>query len=120
MEIADIVVVNKSDLPGARALTGELESVLSVRSATSTWSPKVIEVSSTSQIGLEEVDSRIDEHYRWYQEHSDREAVRRRRIEYQLGEIVNHRFDTLLRDSEFDKCRSLGAAYDNLVSGLRG
>ena len=37
LEIADIYVVNKSDLPGSGTLTRELESVLSMRSPTSGW-----------------------------------------------------------------------------------
>ena len=118
MEIADIHVVNKSDLPGSRTLTRELKSVLSLRSPTSTWSPKVIEVSSTAQSGFEELDATIDEHYHWYRENSDRKTVLRRRIEYQLGEIVSHQFELLLRDTDLDRYRSLGAAYADLLTRL--
>ena len=119
VEIADIHVVNKSDLPGSRTLTRELKSVLSMRSVASTWSPKVIEVSSTARSGLEELDATIDEHYRWYRENSDRKTVLRKRIEYQLGEIVSHQFESLLRDADLDRYQSLGAAYGDLLSRLR-
>ena len=118
MEIADIHVVNKSDLPGSGTLTRELKSVLSLRSGASTWSPKVIEVSSTAGSGLEELDATIDEHYRWYRQNLDRNTVRRKRIEYQLGEIVSHQFESLLRDTDLDRYRSLGAAYGDLLSRL--
>lgn len=118
MEIADIHVVNKSDLPGSRTLARELESVLSMRRTPSTWRPRVINVSSTSQSGLEEVDACIDEHYCWYAKNCDHEAVRRKRIEYQLGEIVNRQFATLLRDADLNNYGSLGAAYEHLVSEL--
>ena len=119
MEIADIHVVNKSDLPGSRTLTRELNGVLSMRGGASTWSPKVIEVSSTACSGLEELDAAIDEHYRWYRENSDRKTVLRKRIEYQLGEIVSHRFASLLRETDLDRYPSLGAAYTELLSRLR-
>lgn len=119
MEIADIHVVNKCDLPGSRTLTRELNSVLAMRSGASTWSPKVIEVSSTALSGLEELDAAIDEHDRWHRENSDRKTVLRKRIEYQLGEIVNHRLELLLRDTDLDGYNSLGAAYTELLSRLR-
>ena len=118
MEIADIHVVNKSDLPGACTLTRELKSVLSLRGGTSTWSPKVIEVSSTAATGFDELDATIDEHYDWYRENSDRETVRRRRIEYQLGEIVSHQLESLLTDTDLDRYRSLAAVYTDMLPRL--
>ena len=118
LEIADIYVVNKSDLPGSGTLTRELESVLSMRSPTSGWSPKVIEVSATARSGLEELDATIDAHCRWYRQNSDRESVRRRRIEYQLGEIVNQELETLLRDTNLASYGNLRAAYAHLLSRL--
>ncbi|MDE0065088.1 MAG: ATP/GTP-binding protein [Gammaproteobacteria bacterium] len=119
MEIADIHVVNKCDLPGSRTLARELNSVLAMRSGASTWSPKVIEVSSTAGSGLGELDAAIDEHYLWYRENSDRKTILRKRIEYQLAETVSHQFESLLRDTDLDRFQSLGAAYTELLSGLK-
>lgn len=118
MEIADIHVVNKSDLPGACTLTRELKSVLSLRGGTSTWSPKVIEVSSTAATGFDELDATIDEHYDWYRENSDRQAVLRKRIEYQLGVIVSHQLESLLTDTDLDRYRSLAAVYTDVLPRL--
>ena len=75
-------------------------------------------MSSTAGNGLEELDATIDEHYRWYRQNLDRNTVRRKRIEYQLGEIVSHQFESLLRDTDLDRYRSLGAAYGDLLSRL--
>ncbi len=92
--------------------------MLSLRGGTSTWRPKVIEVSSTAATGFDELDATIDEHYDWYRENSDRQAVLRKRIEYQLGEIVSHQLESLLTDTDLDRDRSLAAVYTDVLPRL--
>lgn len=63
LEVGDVFVVNKSDLPGAREVARELRSVELGR-ATETWRPPVIEVSSATDTAVGEVLSRIHAHRR--------------------------------------------------------
>lgn len=62
MEIGDIFIVNKADLPGAVQMQVELESVLSMRPARDAWKRKVWLVDSISGSGLEDILETIKAH----------------------------------------------------------
>jgi LAO/AO transport system kinase len=64
MEIADILVVNKADRPGAERVVAELEEVLSLRSEESHWQVPVIQTVATNgknDNGLERLDQAIEQ-----------------------------------------------------------
>ena len=59
LEIADILVVNKADLPGASNTTRELRAMLKLRSG-SAANVEVIESIATTHSGIEELSEAID------------------------------------------------------------
>ena len=64
LEIADILAVTKSDLPGADRTARDLKDMLHLRSATATggWAVPVIKSSATSGTGMVELTDAVDAH----------------------------------------------------------
>jgi xanthine dehydrogenase accessory factor len=68
MEVGDIFVVNKADLPGARAAQADLEMVLSMRPPPDNWKRNVWLVDSRSGAGLEDVYADLAKHRKFLQQ----------------------------------------------------
>lgn len=73
MEIADIFVVNKSDLGGADLALGDLESILNL--APREWSPPLVKAAAARGEGIEELKEALDCH----RDYLDVELLRERR-----------------------------------------
>ena len=62
MEIADVFVVNKADLPGADRAVAEIESALSLREQVpGTWVPPVLKVESAACRGVSELVAAVEQ-----------------------------------------------------------
>ncbi len=83
MEIGDIFVINKSDLPGANKTKIEVEAMLSFM-AKKDWIPPVLQASATREEGIEEIVEALEEH-RSFQEKEGLLFERRRR---NTGELL--------------------------------
>ncbi len=88
MEIADIFVVNKADLDGARLTAQELRSVLDLSAHENAWRPPIVNVSCRDHRGIQELNGYIDEHQAWVREHVAPATLRRRRQDYQLAQLI--------------------------------
>jgi len=63
LEIADVLVVNKSDLPGADRLMMDLEESVHIRSAgRDVWAPPVVACSAAKSQGIDELLAAIEGH----------------------------------------------------------
>jgi LAO/AO transport system kinase len=83
LEVADILVVNKADLPGAQAARRDLEQALDMAQAGSSegsWRPPVLLASAAEGEGIGELWAAIEEHGQML----DQTGERRRRRELQL------------------------------------
>jgi LAO/AO transport system kinase len=103
LEVADIVVVNKGDRPGAQRTVSQLRAMLvavprAVRAGEATPAPRAPEVlltTATTGDGVEELIDALDRH----RATSDgRERARRTRAEAQVWAIVADRLQGQLRD----------------------
>jgi LAO/AO transport system kinase len=61
MEIADIFVINKSDLPGAERLERELQGALSLAKRQDGWNPSIIRAVATEGAAVDAIVSAVDE-----------------------------------------------------------
>ena len=84
LEIADIFVVAKADLPGAQSVVRDLNAMIHlVSEITGSWTPPVIPVSSTQGTGLGDLAAAISDHRR----HLEASSVvdrRRARLRWEL------------------------------------
>jgi LAO/AO transport system kinase len=97
MEMADIYVVNKADLPRAGKAAGEVRAALAgAKGPGDGWSPRVLEASAGDPGSVALLSAVIDEHQAWAATRRDPAAVRRARMRHQLGELIRRRVGELV------------------------
>jgi LAO/AO transport system kinase len=95
MEIADLYVINKADLPGADRLEQEVQAMLSMASRADGWRPPIVNAIATTGSGVGEVRQALEQ-FRSFQEQSAWKEKRRRGY-------LRSRFLELLRRELFEK-----------------
>jgi LAO/AO transport system kinase len=89
MEIADVLVVNKSDLPNADLLARQLSSI--VEAARSGRTTPIVRASSVSGEGVAALADALDEHRTYLAEPAVRDAQRRAQARHQLLALARQR-----------------------------
>lgn len=101
LEVADVLVVNKSDLDGADRLALDLEDSVRMRdirrprdaAASARWDPPVVRTSAMGAgSGIDELLAAVDAHRAWL-EGADLAASRRHRRVDQVRRVVRERLD---------------------------
>jgi LAO/AO transport system kinase len=95
LEVADLLVVNKADLPGADQLALDLEDALKLREirrspGRAQWTVPVLSVSALEERGIGALLEAVDLHRR-YLEGSDLAALRRAKRVQQVRRVVGER-----------------------------
>ncbi len=106
LEIADILVVNKADLPGAentlrslrlvleladashRQIPSEIESAEGAEAAATNWSPPVLPTVATSGEGVAELAQSIQDHYQHLQKSGGLAARERARVQSEIESLL--------------------------------
>lgn len=89
LEVADVLVVNKSDQPGADRLARDLEESLHVRwNRRSSWEVPVVSCCAGTGQGVERVLAAIAEHRRWVEREGLAQARRGQRVEQVRGAVA--------------------------------
>jgi LAO/AO transport system kinase len=104
MEVCDIYVVSKADLPGARRMATELRAVLKGASmGEGAWTPPILEVSQADPTSIDRLDQSVEAHRSHATAHRDPHAVRRSRDLYHLKSLLWRHLDEVLH-SEPNLC----------------
>ncbi|HET6203082.1 MAG TPA: methylmalonyl Co-A mutase-associated GTPase MeaB [Planctomycetota bacterium] len=88
MEIADLLVVNKSDLPGADRLAVDVEAALELAGRRGEWRPPVLKTAATTGEGTGALFAEIERHRAFLQEGGGLEAARRRKRAEHLRRVA--------------------------------
>lgn len=97
LEVADVLVVNKSDLLGADRLASDLEEAVRMRRAEREWVPPLVQASAAKGEGIEDVLEAIETHRRHLE--GERLAARRRQMRLaQVRRVVGEALDEELWD----------------------
>lgn len=88
MEIGDVFVVNKCDLPGAHKTTREILQSLELSAHDSGWMPTVEMTNAASGEGVEKVFESIQRHRKWLEESAELKKRRKEKSEAELAELV--------------------------------
>ncbi|MEE9276860.1 MAG: methylmalonyl Co-A mutase-associated GTPase MeaB [Dehalococcoidia bacterium] len=83
MEIADILAVNKADLPGADVLMAQLRALLTF-STDRSWDPPILRLIATQGEGLAELADACDQHFAFLQESGRLQEAARGRVRQQI------------------------------------
>ena len=106
MEIADIFVVNKADLPGADQVVTDLETMLGMGPADAWWKAPVVTTQANAGTGLDELYRQVQEHRQALVQSGQLSGRRKEQRRDEVLESVRRRIEGRLlqlveRDGEF-------------------
>jgi LAO/AO transport system kinase len=120
MELADIYIVNKADLPGAQKTAAELSSVLQWRAEVEGWRPSVIMTSIQDRRGFGELHDAIEAHRVNRQNASRQERVRLARCRYQIRALLGECLDEIIEARPAHGTQDVRAECRAIVADLLG
>ncbi|MDT3416620.1 LAO/AO transport system kinase [Brevibacillus aydinogluensis] len=88
MEIADLFVINKADLPGVEKLRIEVEQMLDLAKHDALWRPPIVQTVSTRGQGVAELWEQVGLHQRFLQESGEGQLRRSRHLQEEVLNIV--------------------------------
>jgi LAO/AO transport system kinase len=91
LEIADVFVVNKADLPGASKVARELRDMVRQTKGMTDWRPPVIPTTGTSGEGVDELLEAIERHHAVIAGNGELQRRRRDRLQAEIEAIVVER-----------------------------
>jgi LAO/AO transport system kinase len=120
LEVADIIVISKSDLPGAERMRANLASTVRFGAQRAVgWTVPVLGVSVDSGAGLEALEEAIDAHARWTAAHRDPRDTARARARYRVQDLILRQLDGALASLTDAECElPLPALYATTVGKL--
>jgi LAO/AO transport system kinase len=120
LEVADIVVIAKSDLPGAERMRANIASTVRFgRQRASGWTVPVLGVSVDKGAGLDELDAALDAHAAWAAAHRDPRDTARARARYRVQDLVLRQLDLVLADlGDADCALPLADLYSATIGRL--
>lgn len=101
MEIADIFVINKADLPGAERTATEINMMLDMNGE-KPWRPPVLPTVSIKGDGVDKLWEALQEHRAFLEESGKLIDVRRQRVRQELTEQVEYLVKTRIWDEVRD------------------
>ncbi len=103
LEVADILVVNKSDRPGAEGMTADLRQMLKLRKKKEgLWPIPVIPTEATTRKGLEKLFAAAEEHIAFVRKSGWLENHRHRQIKRKVLNVLYHRIQKEFLDRVSD------------------
>jgi LAO/AO transport system kinase len=98
LEIADVLVVNKADRPGADETARDLAQMLSLGKLRTSWKPPILRtVAATGENLLQLVDA-IEKHRAWAAENGERDRRRRDAARAEVEDLLREALIRRLRD----------------------
>jgi LAO/AO transport system kinase len=86
LEVADLFVVNKADKPDAQQVVRDLRNMLALASrAEDDWKPPIVSTVATRNEGIQELVSRLNQHWSWL---NDTGELKNRRLARARGELA--------------------------------
>ncbi|TCP23010.1 LAO/AO transport system kinase [Scopulibacillus darangshiensis] len=98
MEIADLFIINKADLPGVGKLNGQINSLLDLIKQSKPWRPPIVRVTATKNEGLSELWDAVTSHRDFLRRTGDKEQLRLERFKNEVLEIVHYELMTRLSE----------------------
>jgi LAO/AO transport system kinase len=98
MEIADIFVINKADLPGANRLKREIQAALELGHKDSGL-PEILETTASEAKGIDELYSAINEHHETLKTAGKLENIRKQRNRFEITSLLTEQLRLALKNS---------------------
>lgn len=111
LEVADVLVVNKADRPGAQEVVRDLRAVAALGSRRDAgWQPPIVGTVATEGVGVDEVVAALEEHARWLVDSGEGDRRAERRVRQEVETAVLSLVRTRLES---------GSALDAVVEEVR-
>jgi LAO/AO transport system kinase len=88
MEIADVFVVNKADIPGADRIAKELRRMVHETKSGTYWEPPVVMTVAATGEGMDELVDAVERHHQRLQSSGELERRREQRLRAEVEAIV--------------------------------
>ncbi len=120
LETADVIVVNKSDLPGAQRLQSELHAVLERRTmARGGWPARLVATAANDPDSFARLSAALDDHRSWLAEGDRRAARLTDRRRHQVASLIARRLHEAMQALPQEALGApLGQLYDRVVRSL--
>lgn len=115
MEIGDIFVVNKGDLPGANKSATEIIASLELAHHPTSWHPPVLVAISETGEGVDKIWDAVKNHASFLNENDQLNERRRGKVKTELAEMVAEIARTNLEES-LEKSDDIKEALSNVVA----
>ncbi|AYK05917.1 methylmalonyl Co-A mutase-associated GTPase MeaB [Brevibacillus laterosporus] len=96
MEIADLFVINKADLPGLDKLLTEIEQMIEIVKHDASWQPPLIRTIATDRVGIPDLWQAILAHKRFLMESGEGEKRRSYHLHEEVIELVNQNLSRVM------------------------
>ena len=103
LEIADVLVVNKADRPGADETARDLAQMLTLGKLRTTWKPPIVRTVAAGGEGVAELVEAIERHRAWSAESGERERRRRDAARAEVEDLLRDALVKRLRDRVGDE-----------------
>ena len=98
LEIADVLVVNKADRPGADETARDLAQMLTLGKMRTSWKPPIIRTVAATGENVPQLVDAIEKHRAWAAENGERERRRRDAARVEVEELLREALVRRLRD----------------------
>jgi LAO/AO transport system kinase len=98
LEIADVLVVNKADRPGADETARDLAQMLSLGKLRTSWKPPIIRTVAATGENVPQLVEAIEKHRTWASENGERDRRRRDAARVEVEELLREALIRRLRD----------------------
>lgn len=98
LEIADVLVVNKADRPGADDTARDLAQMLTLGKLRTTWKPPIVRTVAATGDGVPELVDAIERHATWAAESGERDRRRRDTARSEVEDLLREALVRRLRD----------------------
>ncbi len=117
LEIGDVFVVNKADLPGADMTVKELRNMLEQgERGPGDWEPEIVETVATEAEGIISFVETLQQHANWLDETGKREERARTRTAEEIRTILRDDASALIED-EIEGRGGIDVLTDRVLSG---
>ncbi|MCR8984110.1 methylmalonyl Co-A mutase-associated GTPase MeaB [Brevibacillus laterosporus] len=96
MEIADLFVINKADLPGLDKLLTEIEQMIEIVKHDASWQPPLIRTIATDRVGITDLWQAILAHERFLTESGEGEKRRSYHLHEEVIELVSQNLSRVM------------------------
>lgn len=103
LEIADIIVVNKSDREGADRMVSELRFMSELRGNKEGWEYPIIKTIALQDTGIDELVSKINLHKEYLKGSNEFEKQRKEKIKRRITELVENKIKERLKKQVFEE-----------------